>query len=206
MYPLMLDGCAIRAVVVGGGPVAARRIRGLLAAGATVRVVAGACCAEVDALRGHARLTLEAPRLYAPGDLRDATLVIAATNDRDVNAAVASDAEARGCPVNVVTDPARGTCVIPAVHRADDLVVAVSAGGVPGAAMRIRSAIAERFDARYGAAVARLASLRRALLDDTDSDDGARARWSRAQQALIGEDFCDAVERGQLERRIAEWA
>jgi siroheme synthase-like protein len=199
----MLNGSAIRALVVGGGAVAARKVRGLLDAGAAVRVAATAYAPDVLALESHPRVTVLQARPYAADLLDGATLVIAATDDRAVNARIATDATARGCLVNVVDDPAAGTCITPAVHRADGLVIAVSANGVPGAARRVREAIARRFDGRYGAALERLAALRATLLGSGRED--GRARWSSAQQTLIGEDFCDAVEQGEFESRVVAW-
>lgn len=201
-YPLMLDGTAIRALVVGGGPVAARKVRGLLASGASVRVLATALSPAVRELHPNPRLVILPPRAYTAAAIEDATLVIAATDDHRVNTAISADARAAGCLVNVVDDPAAGTCVTPAVHRAEGLVIAVSAGGVPGAASRVRDALAERFDHRYAAAVQRLSALRGVLL--REGGDG-RARWSTAQQALVGDDFCDTVESGTFEQRAAEW-
>src|SRR6185503_4331495 len=113
MYPLMLDGPAIRALVVGGGPVAARKVRGLLGSGASVRVLATALSPAVRELHPNPRLVILSPRAYTAAAIEDATLVIAATDDHRVNAAVAADARARGCLVNVVDDPAAGTCVTP---------------------------------------------------------------------------------------------
>jgi siroheme synthase-like protein len=203
-YPLMLDGHAIRALVVGGGAVAVRKIRALLEAGASVRVTAITYSPDVLALAGTAQLKVEPPAAYTAEALGDATLVIAATDDAHVNARIASDARSRGTLVNVVSEPDAGTCVTPAVHRAGGLVIAVSAGGVPGAAARVRSAIAERFDGRYAAAVTRLTALRGDVLGSRDA--AARERWTRAQRALIGDDFCDVVERGDFEARVSEWA
>lgn len=201
----MLEGAGIRALVVGGGRVAARKAAGLLAAGASVRVIARDYSDDLLALGPNDLLCIEAPRSYAADALGDATFVIAATSDARVNREIAADAKASGRLVNVVDDPSLGTCTTPAVHRADALVIAVSAGGVPRAAGRVRAAIASRFDERYGAAVARLASVRQALLGDGGEEAG-RARWLRAQQVLLGEDFCETVEAGTFESRVAEWA
>jgi siroheme synthase (precorrin-2 oxidase/ferrochelatase) len=78
--------------------------------------------------------------------------------------------------------------------------VAVSAGGVPSAATRIRDAIGRVFDSRYSSALRELAQLRRSLLDA-----GRRDRWRDAAASLAGPDFCEEVESGQLAARIAEW-
>src|SRR6185312_14671584 len=100
-------------------------------------------------------------------------------------------ARALGALVNVADDPSAGTFVTLATHRAGDLVVAVTAGGVPGVAARVRDAIGSRFDARYAAAVSALARLRRRLLES-----GARDEWRRASASLIDDAFCETVESG----------
>jgi len=127
-------------------------------------------------------------------------LIIAATSDATLNAEVARDGRARGRLVNVVDVPDLGNCVTPAVLRSCELVVAVNAAGVPTASKRIRDEIGKRFDARYAAAIDALSSLRRRLIDSGD-----RARWGEASAELIGEHFCDQVEKGRLTKRVAEW-
>jgi siroheme synthase-like protein len=200
----MLDGEAISALVVGGGKVAARKVAALLDCGARVHVVAphvdGAVeslAAERAANAGTLRITRAA---YAPAQIGDATLVIAATDDAKVNAAVARDAKAAGRLVNVVDAPQSGNCATPAVHRAGSIVVAVTAGGVPSAAARIRDDIARRVDSRLARAVRDLGRLRGELLGASD-----RERWLAASRELVGESFCADVESGTFAQRLAEW-
>ena len=130
----------------------------------------------------------------------DALLVVAATNDSAINSLVAAEALARGRLVNVASAPGEGNCSTPAMHRAGDVVVAVSAGGVPRAAARIRDALGRTYDERYAEAVRELASLRRTMLDS-----GKRDQWSSAVAMLIGDDFCAAVESGRFMDQAAEW-
>lgn len=198
-YPVVLFGEALTALVVGAGRVGTRKALSLLEAGATVRVVAPAISAELRRTSAGARLEL-VERAYESGDVGDAQLVLAATNDRAVNAAVAADARGVGRLVNVADMPGEGSFATVAAHRAGELVVAVFAGGVPTAAIRIRDAIARRFDGRYAHALERLSALRGRLLAEGES-----ARWRRAVEALVPADFCDAVERGTFEARVAEW-
>lgn len=199
-YPVVIDGPAVEALIVGGGSVAARKARALLDAGARVRIVAVAPSDEVRRLAASCPgCTLE-ERAYAPADLGGATLVIAATDQRAVNAAVAADAGAAHRLVNVADDPAAGSFVTVAAHHAGDLVVGITAGGVPAAAARIRDAIAHRFDARYAAALGALAALRGRLLAAGD-----REGWRRASAALIDEHFCARVEGGAYVDEVAAW-
>jgi siroheme synthase-like protein len=200
-FPLMLEGTRLRALVVGGGAVAERKVRALLDAGATVRVVAPDVAAGIVALASPGgRLTVER-RAWARDDVGDAMLVIAATDRRPVNAAVAAAATALGRLVNVADAPDEGNCATAATHRAGDLTIAVSAGGVPTAAARVRDAIAARFDARYAAALAALVALRRRTLDRQGT-----AAWKEAQATLVGDDFCAGVESGALAERVGRWA
>lgn len=200
--PLMLEGSAIEALVVGGGAVAARKALALLAAGARVRVVAP----RVDASLRAAEREIEAGALriderpYASADIGEALLVVAATDSRDANACVARDARAARRLVNVADAPEEGNCTMPATHRAGPLVVAVAAGGVPTVAARVRDALAGRFDARYGEAAAALGALRRRLLDERGSD-----AWHEALEALAGADFCESVESGRFAERMEPW-
>ena len=199
LYPLMLDGSALSAVIIGGGAVAVRKVSALLAAGARVRVVAPEFSPELETLAGESPLELVRD-CYAKGHIGDAALVVAATNSDAVNAEVAADAKALGRLVNVASAPTLGNCITPAVHRSGDVVIAVTAGGVPNAAARIRDHIAHRVDERYADAVKELSSLRRSLIDRDQRD-----RWSSATAALLDDDFCRRVESGLFGEALAEW-
>jgi siroheme synthase-like protein len=179
--------------------VATRKVRAFCDSGAQVRVIAPVIADEVRALQPTGRVTL-VERGYRADDIGDAQLVIAATNDRAVNATVAADARAASRLVNVTDLPAEGSFATMATHRSGALVVGVSAGGVPGAAARIRDVIATRFDSRYARALAELADLRRSLLDRGDA--GA---WRALSRDAIGDEFCESVERASLSERVSPW-
>jgi siroheme synthase (precorrin-2 oxidase/ferrochelatase) len=102
--------------------------------------------------------------------------------------------------VLVAGDPSAGTCVMPAVHRSGDLLIAVTSGGVPRASARVRDDLARRLDDRYAAAIRELRLLRQRLLDEED-----RAAWRSAASALLSDDFCDSVESGVFTERLAAW-
>jgi precorrin-2 dehydrogenase/sirohydrochlorin ferrochelatase len=197
--PLLVEGAALPVLIVGGGPVAVRKANTLAASGARVRVVASSASQEMRALADAGRITLD-ERPYDSKDVADAVLVIAATNDRATNAAVAQDARRQHRLVNVADAPETGTFANMATHRAGNLVVGVSAGGVPGAAARIRDAIAVRFDSRYAAALELLGALRRSHLARGDS-----GSWRALSSSAIDERFCDSVEQGTLGDRVATW-
>ena len=200
LYPLMLEGTAIDVVIVGGGPVAARKARALAAAGARVDIVAEDFAPECTGLIADFSSVVLTTKAYDHRDIDRAMLVVCATNDTRVNAIIAKDAMDRGKLVNVADDPDLGNCVTAAVHRTGDIVIGVSAGGVPTAARRIRDTIARIIDDRYASAIAELAKLRRSLLDDARRD-----RWRDAADALTGPDFAEQVRSPDYVAKVARW-
>src|ERR671925_640637 len=112
LYPVGLIVEGRRVLVVGGGKVAADKVRNLVACGADVHVVAIEIGDEVRALGVQCD-----ERAYRRGEAADYRLVIAATDDPSVNAAVHDDAEAAGVWVNAADDPANCTFTLPAVLR-----------------------------------------------------------------------------------------
>jgi precorrin-2 dehydrogenase/sirohydrochlorin ferrochelatase len=197
--PILVEAGAVRVLVVGGGAVAARKAAAFRDAGARVRIVASRLSDAVRAMAADGSVEV-VERGYAPGDIGDAQLVIAATDDRAVNAAIAADARASHRLVNVADAPGDGSFATMATHRSGALVLGVSAGGVPGAAARIRDAIAIRFDSRYARALADLSTMRRALLDRGDGPS-----WRALSASVIDEGFCDVVERETLSGRVSPW-
>jgi precorrin-2 dehydrogenase/sirohydrochlorin ferrochelatase len=134
----MLDLEQRLCLVVGGGPVATRKVHGLLAAGARVRLVAPDCSPELRRLAEAGRLEWR-PRRYRGQDFEDATLLFAATSDRELNAALAAEARRRSVLANVADDPAGSDFQVPAVVERSGLTVALSTGGrSPAFARRLR--------------------------------------------------------------------
>jgi cobalt-precorrin 5A hydrolase/precorrin-3B C17-methyltransferase len=142
-YPITLTNLRdAPVVVVGGGAVGGRKVRGLLAAGAAVRLVSPAITPELRALADTGAIEWHA-RPYQQGDLAGARLAFIATNQRTVNAQVAGEAAALGLLCNVADDPQAGDFHLPAVHREPGLLVAVSTEGVsPARAKQLRDQIA----------------------------------------------------------------
>lgn len=197
-FPIALHGERLIAVVIGGGSVGTRKALALIEAGAQVRVVSPEITPDLAEAERMRRLSI-VRESYHPGQLDEATLVIAATDSREVNAQVAVDAHSRGKLVNITDSPDEGNFHTMALHRSGDVTIAVSAGGVPGAAARIRDAIAERFDARYGRAVSALRGLRSRLIAGGDE------RWRDAAPKLIADDFCSSVEDGSFTEKVDTW-
>ena len=139
--PLFLDVRNRAVVIVGGGTVALRKIELLRSAGARVTVIAPLVAAPIRDLEMRGEIGVVYAR-FAPEQLGRASLVIAATDDSAVNAAVAAAARARGLWVNVVDDLAESTFIVPSIVDRSPIVVAVSSGGAsPMLARRVRARI-----------------------------------------------------------------
>jgi precorrin-2 dehydrogenase / sirohydrochlorin ferrochelatase len=145
-----------RCVVVGGGAVGLEKVEGLLACDADVTLIAPAA---VDALREHASegsIRWERREYAGATDLDGVFLVIAATEQTDVNIAVFGDAERRAMLVNVVDVPPLCNFILPAIARTGPLAIAIStAGASPALAKRMKREIQNQ----YGEPYARLALL-----------------------------------------------
>jgi uroporphyrin-III C-methyltransferase/precorrin-2 dehydrogenase/sirohydrochlorin ferrochelatase len=152
-FPLFADLHGRRVLVVGGGEVAARKVRLLLEAGADVRIVARELGEEIAAL--STQLSWIA-REFDPAQLRDASLVVAATDDRPLNARVAAEGRAANLFVNVVDDLELSSFIVPAIVDRSPLVVAISSGGVAPVLAR---AIRERIEVLLDGSVGSLARL-----------------------------------------------
>ncbi len=199
---MVLDVAGRGCLVVGGGPVAARRAHGLVASGARVTVVAPEVVADIGRLTGLSPPaagtgtgTLEiARRRYRAGEAARYDLVVTATGAPDVDRAVVADATAAGVPVNSADRVAPGWVQLPAVHRDGPVVVAVSTGGAsPALARWLRDRIAGSLPP-YLAVVAELLEearhAARAAGRGTDSVD-----W----EAAISELVVPLVEAGRIE-------
>jgi cobalt-precorrin 5A hydrolase / precorrin-3B C17-methyltransferase len=151
VYPIYLHRNApLPAVVVGGGRVGQRKVTSLLAAGAQVRLVSPTATPHLQELATAGQIEW-LPRPYQTGDLDGALLAFAATNERTVNAQVALDARNARILCNVADAPHEGNFHVPAVHRQDDLTIAVGTGGRnPTHARRVRDLIAEWLAAWLG--------------------------------------------------------
>ncbi|MFN2614444.1 MAG: bifunctional precorrin-2 dehydrogenase/sirohydrochlorin ferrochelatase [Actinomycetota bacterium] len=156
--PLYMAGIRLsgrRAVVVGGGPIALEKTEKLLACGARITLVAPTVVSELRTLADEGSIDwLE--REYRTGDLQGAFIVVASTDDADINVRVFRDGDARNMLVNVVDVPELCTFQVPAITRHGSIAIAIStAGASPALAKRMKREIAEMFGEPY----ARLAEM-----------------------------------------------
>ncbi len=176
--PVFLRLDARPVVVVGGGRVALRKAASLRKAGAHVSVVAPRLHPELEQQAARGELTHIAAG-FSPAQLAHAVAVVAATDDRALNAAVAAAARERGVPVNVVDDAELSTFIFPAIIDRSPIVVAVSsAGHSPVLARRVREQIEALLPERLGA-LARFMGARRRAIQGAFAPRARRAFWER---------------------------
>lgn len=161
-YPVLIDLAGRRCLVVGGGAVATRKAQGLLAAGATVTVFAPELTEALQELLAESRELCWEKGAYRGGAASAGwSFVVAATDDRTVNAAVIDDAARAGTWANDASAPDGGAAALPAIHRAGPVTLTVSTDGShPGAAAWLRDLAGASITPEHVAAVELAAELR----------------------------------------------
>jgi len=190
---LALDLTGRACVIVGGGAVAERKARTILAAGATVMVVAPVLTPGLAEFARTGQIGLQ-QRVYQAGDLAGAWLVVAATDRREINAVVTADARAGGALVLVADAPGEGDVAMPAVARRGRLTVAVTTdGGSPALASILRDRLLATFGDGLLALLDRVTEVRAAEL--AAGRRHAPARW----RAALAPETLALAERGQVD-------
>ena len=140
LYPVMVNIEDKAAVVIGGGEVAARKVKDLLESGATVKVVSPEFNDEIRELSENFAASVElVQRRYARGDLDSAVLVFSATDDPQVNHEVFLEADSKNVLINAVDDPPNCSFYVPSFVRKGELLFALSTSGAsPAMAARLR--------------------------------------------------------------------
>jgi len=148
-YPIFLNISGKRCVVVGGGKVALRKVRMLLEYEARVEVISPELCSELKGLARDGKICA-LNREYQAGDLKGATIAIAATANSDINLKVLNEAQREAILVNVVDDPEISDFIVPAYVRRGVITIAVSTSGrSPALARKIRTRLEKEFGEEY---------------------------------------------------------
>jgi siroheme synthase-like protein len=189
-FPLFVNLAGTACTLVGGGPVAERRARTLIDFGVSLTVIAPQPSETIRAWAGDGALTLETREYAGAEDLRNAGLVIAAANDRELNRRVAADAQRAGILVNAADDPAACGFFFPALVRRGELVAGItSSGSCPGLTSRLREELDKSWPPSLGESAAALAGERRRLRKEArgkgaSSGEGGTA-WREGLNRLI---------------------
>ncbi len=163
-YPLSVDLRNKKVVVVGGGGVAERKVQGLLSAGAHVKLVSPEVTEALGKMAADG-LIHHVARAFVPEDLDKAWLVIAATDDTEVQELVYKEALSQRIFCNVVDLPEFCSFIVPSVVRRGDLCLSISTGGKsPALAQHLRKELEQSLGSFYGDYVSLLGELRQLII------------------------------------------
>ncbi len=201
LYPVSLDLAGRPVLVVGAGPVAARKLGTLVDCGADITVIAPAVHPSIETLAAESERIVVERRPYRPGEAATYRLVLCATGKPTVDGAVAADAEAAGVFVNSADDPLNCSFVLPSVARDGAVSIAVATDGTaPALSAWLRRRIAELVGPGVGTLAALVAEARtRAKASGIPTED---LDWA----GLLDGPLPELVRRGDLDgaRRALE--
>ena len=201
-FPAFFDLNGRRALIVGGGESAARKLRLLRKAKAWVTVVAPEAAPEIADLAEAGEIAWIA-RAFEAGDVLGQDLVVGATGLSPVDEDVAKAARTAGRPVNVVDRPDLSSFITPAIVDRDPIVIGISSGGsAPVLARRIRARIESLLPAGIGR-LADFAESFRGAVAATVAPAGRKRFWERFFDGPVAEAVLKGDERGARERMLA---
>jgi len=198
-YPIFANLTDKPCLVVGGGSVGERKVQDLRLAGARVTVVSPRVTPALAELAeaGEIRHLAED---FRPDHADGMALVMAATDDPEVNARVSAAAQARSIWVNVADAPELCTFIVPAQVRRGNLTLAISTGGAsPALARKLREELQQHFGPEYVPYLALLQGIRERLLEDRRGHPDN----SRLFRRLVDSPLLETVARGDRARIVS---
>lgn len=185
--PVFFDVTITPCLVVGGGVVAARKVKQLRRADAQIIVVAPDLCPELSDLANE-KLIKHVCSHFCEDHLQDKMLVIAATDDTAVNQRVAELAKQRKLPVNVVDNPELCNFIMPSIVDRDPVQIAISTGGAsPVLARLLRARLESLIPTSYGNLAKLMDKFRTAVKEKIPDMHQRRRYWENILQGPIAE-------------------
>lgn len=194
-----------RCLVVGAGPIGLEKVESLLRCGAVIRVIAPHAIEPIQQRNISGEIEWVA-RPYAPQDVIGCDLVIAATNDREVNRAVFEEASRRSILCNTADDPPLCDFFFGSIVQRGELQIAIStAGQSPALAQRLRREIDAQLPADLGAWLDELGQLRREILQAMPAGGERKALLHElAHREVCGAPSCPARAFATSRREVAQ--
>ena len=200
-YPINLLVAGRKCVVVGGGPVAARKAESLAEAGAKVLVVAPEIGPDMDRLAREKTVEVQV-KTFDAVDLAGAMLVVAATDSQEVNQAVFNAARSAGVLANVVDQPEMCDFYVPSVITRGDLVFTISTGGAgPGVSKKIRQEFEAKIGDEYEILLLIVAECRDGIRKKYPADTAAR---TEAMRRILDLDLVTMIREGRVQQARTE--
>lgn len=187
LLPLFHNLNGRRCVMVGGGSVALRKVRPLIEVGAKVEIIAPEVNAAITALAEKHSLSLS-QRKFNNDDLEGAALVIAATNDKQLNKQVSEQAQQLNIPVNVVDQPELCSVVFPSIVDRSPVQIAISSGGTaPVLTRMLRTRLESLIPSGYGHLAQLAGKFRQQVKDKISEANNRKAFWEDVFSGDISE-------------------
>lgn len=156
-FPMFINLTGQDCLVVGGGRIALKKVQVLLDFAAKVTVVAPEICREIQETKGAFCLSRE----FAVSDLEGRLLVVAATDDKEVNACIARECRKRGIMVNAVDQIESCSFIFPSyIHRKDLVAAFSSSGKSPVMTQYLKAGMEDRMPEELGELTECLGSIR----------------------------------------------
>ncbi|MDH3343377.1 MAG: siroheme synthase CysG [Gammaproteobacteria bacterium] len=194
-------------LVVGGGSIAARKVALLRKAEGAVTVVSPELCSELSELAAEGKIQYRA-KMFSAEDMDDCVIVIAATDQQDVNEQVSALAHEKKLPVNVVDNPDLCSFIMPSMVDRSPVQIAISTGGTsPVLARLIRTKLEGMIPAAYGRLGALAESFRDKVKAAFPNVESRRVFWESVLEGRIAELVFSGHEdeaRVLLDKAIAE--
>jgi len=197
-FPIFIKLQDQHCLVVGGGVVATRKIKQLLIAGAKVFVVAPNIEPALEKLKesGDIRYFQQA---YTEKCLEGKQLVIAATNDKQLNNQIAKRAKSQNILVNVVDDYDAGTFIMPSIINRNPVVIAISTSGIAPVLTKLLSIRIETLiPSNYGKLASLISRFRDSAKEKYPSTKDRRRFWESILDGPIAEMFYAGQEEKTL--------
>lgn len=195
-YPVYIQMRGQSCVVIGGGKIAEGKVDGLLAVEAKVTVIAPDLTPHLHDLADQKQIAYVS-RIYRPGDLTGAFMVICATDQAEINHQVWQEATANHQLVNVVDDTPRCNFIAPSILRQGDLTIAISTSGkAPALAVRLKERLQREIGPEYERFLELAGELREPLAQHVPDFETRKALWYE----LVDSEILDVLASGEEEQ------
>ena len=186
-FPIFLSLKQQPCLVIGGGEIAARKIKLLTKANAKITVIAESICQTVMAMEQEHALSLF-KKIFIPEDIKTYRLVISATNNHALNESIAKICQQKNIPVNVVDNPQLCSFIFPAIIDRSPVIAAVSTGGVsPVLARLLRAKIETVIPAQFGQLAQLAEKFRSRVKQKITHPAQRRIFWEKTLQGTVAE-------------------
>ena len=190
-YPVNINVENRKCVVVGGGKIAYDKIIGLLEAGAQIDVIAPKICPQLEKISDRVNIIREN---YSAEKISSGVILIAATNNSELNAQIAADARAKNFLVNIVDDIS-SDFIVPSRIRRGDFLLAISTGGSsPAFSKFTRKMLEQEFSENFGAAVDLISKYRQQVIKKFPTHELRIKFWKE----ILTPEIWEIIKRGEL--------